>query len=431
MGRGSEGNMEQIEKYIFDIKDLNKYLQMKDSIVIYGAGDYGKKLIDYICSQQEEEKIMGIVVTEKEETDSEYRGKKISEAGTFFTECGECFVIIATSLIYQDEIAKVVNQYGKQYCCITYELYLDLKNQLDSRLVVPYSGVDFLCPGFPKCGTTSLYSALRRVDGIYLSQRKENHFFRWFESVKNPEEKLIKTYFNNIKKGQTVGLIDPTYIREAERIHDIFGNKMKILFLVRNPVDAVFSFFKMAVRLGQGDLERAYQKYGKFCVEMFDEFFENNIDSYEYIYWIEQFEKYYTKEQIKIIFFEELIKAPQAVINDILHFIDVIDRYEYANLPIENEGNFVMADIEGYKLANLKHSEYNRISRELLSLEDNRSRYEKQQEVLEIEKKYDRAEKIYGVKMTQEQRNKVKKRFNDSVRKLEAFVDRDISEIWF
>lgn len=423
--------MEQLEKYIFDIKDLNRYLQMKGNIVIYGAGDYGKKLIDYIFSQKEEEKIMGIVVTEKEETDSEYRGKKISEADTFFMECGECFVIIATSLVYQEEIAKIVKQYGKQYCYITYELYLDLKNGLDSCLVVPYSGVDFLCPGFPKCGTTSLYSALRRVDGIYLSQRKENHFFRWCESVENPEEKLIKTYFSNIKKGETVGIIDPTYIREAERIHDLFGNKMKILFLVRNPVDAVFSFFKMAVRLGQGDLEQAYQKYGKFYVEMFDVFFENNIDSYEYIYWIEQFEKYYAKEQIKIVFFEELIKAPQAVINDILEFIGVTDRYEYANLPIENEGNFVMADIEGYKLANLKHSEYNRISKELLSLEDNRSRYEKQQELLGIKEKYDRAEKIYGVKMTQEQRNKVKERFNDSVRKLEAFVNRDLSEIWF
>ena len=119
------------------------------------------------------------------------------------------------------------------------------------------------------------------------------------------------------------------------------------------------------------------------------------------------------------------------MINDILEYIGVSDRYGYAKLPIENEGNFVMADIEGYKLANLKHSEYNRISKELLSLEDNRSRYEKQQELSEIKEKYDRAKKIYGVKMTQEQRKKAEGRFNDSVRKLEAALHKDLREIWF
>ncbi|MDE7430529.1 MAG: sulfotransferase domain-containing protein [Lachnospiraceae bacterium] len=422
--------MEQIERYIFSIKELNTYLELKENIVIYGAGDYGKKLVDYIFSQKKDKKIKGIVVTKKKETDCEYKGKKIYEAHTFLQNI-ECFVMVAASIVYQDEIVEIVSQYGRRYCYITHELYLDLKNKLDSRVVVPYTGIDFLCPGFPKCGTSSLYSALRQIEGIYLSQCKENHFFRWCEDVENPEQKLINNYLSNIREGQAVGIIDPTYIREAKRIYCLFGNKIRILFLVRNPVDAAFSFFKMAVRLGQGELEQAYQERGKFNVEMFDEFLEKNIDNYEYIYWIEQFKKYYESERIKVVFFEELIEMPQVVINDILKFIDVPDQYKYAKLPIENEGNFVMADVKGYKLANLRHSEFNRINKELLSIEDNRNRYEKQQELSKIKEEYDLAEKIYGVKMTKEQRKKAERCFNDSVRKLEATLKKDLTEIWF
>ena len=423
--------MEKIEKYIFSMEDLDKCLQDKERIVIYGAGNYGKKLIDYMFSIRIERKIKGIIVTEKKETDCEYRGMKIQKADSFFAECGECYVIIAVSIIYQDEIAEIVNQYGKSYCYCTSELYLELRNRLTPDLV-PYSGMDFLCPGFPKCGTSSLYSALRMIDGIYLSESKENYFFKWCENVENPMEVLIKNYFGNIRKGQTVGIIDPTYVKKAKQIREFFGGKLKLLFLVRNPVESAFSGFRMAVRLGMGDLDQAYEsRGGKFNVDMFDEFLERRVHEYEYIDWIEPFEQYYAREQMKIVFLEELIKEPKAVMNDILGYIGVSEQYEAEKLPFKNEGNFVMADIEGYRLARLRHETFYSLHQDLLSLSNPRERYEKRREYMEIKEKYDQAERIYKVKMTQEQRKKAEKCFNDSVRKLEVFVDRDLSEIWF
>ena len=39
---------------------------------IYGAGDYGKTLIDYLISAGEEEKILGIIVTKRKDADRNY-----------------------------------------------------------------------------------------------------------------------------------------------------------------------------------------------------------------------------------------------------------------------------------------------------------------------------------------------------------------------
>ncbi|MDE7430528.1 MAG: sulfotransferase domain-containing protein, partial [Lachnospiraceae bacterium] len=352
---------------------------------------------------------------------------KIEKAESFFGQCKECYVIIAVSIIYQDEIANLVNQYDRQYCYVTDELYLDMKKILTSDLV-QYSGIDFLCPGFPKCGTTSLYSALRSIDCIYLSEPKENYFFKWYDSVENPKEVLIKNYFGNIKKGQTVGIIDPTYIKKAEQIYDFFGGRLKLIFLVRNPVEAAFSGFKMAVRLGMGELDQAYQsRGGKFCVDMFDEFLERRVHEYEYFNWIEPFERYYAKSQMKIVLLEELIKQPQLVISDILEFCGISEQYKLKSLPLMNEGSFVMADVEGYKLARIRHELYQSVSKEPLSIENHRKRYEKLRQFMEIKEKYDRAEKIYGVKMTREQRKKAEGSFNDSIRKLEFMLNRDLS----
>lgn len=424
--------MEQIEKYIYSIEDLDKCLQSKDRIAIYGAGDYGKRLIDYIISIKKENRITGIIVTEKGDFNCEYKGIKIYEAASFL-EVQECFVIIAVSLDFQNDIVNVVKHYGKPYRYMMYEAYQDLGKKLDARMPVPYNGIDFLLAGFVKCGTTSLHSALMKVDRIYLPEKKETQFFTWYDKVKNPKKELIDKFFDNIRAGQVVGMIEPTFAGEADRIYDFFGDKIKIIFLVRNPVDAIFSSFKMHNRNGVAELEEAYQSSGVFYIEMFDEYFDRvtNKGKYalEYIYWIEQFWRYYPKGQVKIVFFEELVKNPQMIINDILKFIGISDTYECLKLPLENEGNFVMADIEGYKLAKLRRDLYRENA--FMGKENIQKRYEKQFEYMEINKKYDQAEKIYDLKISKQQRLKAEAYFEESVRKLEAALNKELSQLWF
>lgn len=427
--------MEQAAKYLLGIEDLNKCIQESARLVIYGAGDFGKRVIDYIVSIKEENKIEGIVVTGKS-TDCAYKGIEIHTAASFLPECGDCYVLIAASSIYKQEMAEVIRRYNKQYRYISDELYMDLAVAMDRRALVSYSGVDFLCAGFFKCGTTSLHSALKLMDRIYLSAVKESGFFQWCDEVKNAKEVLIDKVFNNIREGQSVGMIEPSFAYCARRVYDFFGDSVKIFFLVRNPVNAAFSGFKMNNREGMPGMEAAYRGAGgKFDIRIFDEWIEQSrcedtLSDWEYVRWIEQFSELYPKAQMKIVIFEELIRNPQVILNEILDFIGISEKYEFEKLPLANEGDFVMADLEGYKLGKMIHDWY--FAEYSLSEEELRKRrYENYGEYTEIKENYKKAEKLYGVKMTTEQKRILEKYYAGSVRKLESFIGRDLSELWF
>ena len=420
--------MEQLDKNIYSVRELNRILRAQEGIVVYGIGDYGKQLVDFLFFINEKQKIKGIIVTEKG-MEQEYRGIKIQTAANFLDKNKECLVIIAVSSTYQEDIIQVVQQYGRQYCCITEKVYWEIRNRMKDVRPLSPTNIDFLCPGFAKCGTTSFYRALQTIDSIYLPSQKENHFWFWYDKVENPEELLIEKYFDNIRQGQKVGMIDPTYAVEAERTYKFFGNKMKIIFLVRNPVEAVFSRFKMVIRNGRLDLDMAYQKNGGyFSIEIFDEFFESGNAGYKFIDMIKQYEKYYTRDQLKVVFFEELIHRPQTVINDVLDFICIQERYNCEQFPVANKVGFVMADLEGYRLA--RERNVSNVANRNMNVRDPRSEINNRSR-LELEQRYVQASRIYGVKMTKEQRRKAQMYYDSSVRELEVWLNKDLTQLWF
>ena len=49
----------------------------------------------------------------------------------------------------------------------------------------------------------------------------------------------------------------------------------------------------------------------------------------------------------------------------------------------------------------------------------------------EIEKRYEEAPKLYGVKMKAEQRRRIETYYNNSVRQLENWLKKDLTSIWF
>ena len=66
--------------------------------------------------------------------------------------------------------------------------------------------------------------------------------------------------------------------------------------------------------------------------------------------------------------------------------------------------------------------------RDLLDAEE---KSKKERECLEVQKLYAKAEKIYGVKMTDRQRTQLCEHFDGSVRRLEKLLGRDLTELWF
>lgn len=422
------------KKYIFTKDELNNVLDAENKIIIYGAGDYGKRIADYIISVGKESKIKCFWVTEKGEEHS-YREIEILQSGEESLTGQDDLIIVAVSRVFLHEIFEIVQQYGKRYDCVTQELYDEIGGEsvpvLDSRHSMPYEGLDFLLAGFFKCGTSSLYKTLIGVDDIYLSKKKESLYFNWCDNVENPKEKLARDYFNNIREGQLVGAIEPSFYRYAGRITNAFGRQIKILFLVRNPVDAIVSHLKMLSRNGDtsvlGDI---YQKFGKVSsAYFFERCFEKRpiMDIFKYNDWIQQFLTYYSSEKIKIVIFEEMVKNPRKIVNDIMQFVGSSCEYVSESLPWSNEGKFIMEDVEGLEIA----KRWSQLRNEYINGVSERSRNEVFSEFMEVERKYNQSKKIYDLKLSKDIRKKLEKYYYVSVRELEKMIKKDLSEVWF
>ena len=236
--------------------------------------------------------------------------------------------------------------------------------------------------------------------------------------------------------GQIVGMIEPSFDIMAEHVCNFFGDQVKILFLVRNPVDAEFSYFKMINRSGKGMLlyDVYKQSGGVWRSDTFERFFEQYktsgiTDKYKYIDRIKQFLQYYPKDQVKIIFFEEMVNNPRKILNDILQYIGSSCEYMRDDLPWENEGNYVMADINGLRIAENRRRnlwEYNYTWE--VSDKKHREAFCKLQK---LQEQYECAKKIYNLKLSEETRKKMELYYNDSVRELEKMLNKDLSKIWF
>lgn len=207
--------------------------------------------------------------------------------------------------------------------------------------------LDFLCAGFHKCATTSLQAALQLNQNVFLPQVKET-FFAMFVT-EGSYEKFRQSYLDAASKGSWtfVGGIEPTYPPYAASVHQYFGDGLKILFLVRNPVKALRSAFKMSMR-GVGDISLV-QKYEKICPGLIQEYIEANYKRFVYIDFIRMYERFYPQSQIKIVLTEELLQNPLEQMDEIQAFIGLPEkaRITYHDFPHENKGDTVFKSLGG------------------------------------------------------------------------------------
>lgn len=308
----------------------------------------------------------------------------------------------------------------------------------DERPCVPYQGINFLTAGFMKCGTTSLYSVLRKMYSVYVPARKETAFFSWFDKVENAEEKLIKSYFSYIRDGQkAVGMIEPSFYLNAKEIRQYFGAEIRIILMMRNPVDASFSMFKMLNRDGYMEdiFEELYQKHGSYHEEMFERYCERIVNDKEYLfyydYWLKNFLEYFPKEHILVTIFEELLKSPQYEMNRILNFIGIDEKCTCLEFPKINEGSFVMNTIEGYKIAKRRRELQHIVNPYIKTENKSKEKEILREEFVQVNEAYEKADRLSGIKINKKEKEKLRNHFEKSVRNLEKILNKDLSSVWF
>ncbi|MCM1266516.1 MAG: sulfotransferase domain-containing protein [Bacteroidales bacterium] len=291
--------------------------------------------------------------------------------------------------------------------------------------------IDFLCPGFAKCGTTSLHHALAQNPKIFLPQVKETQFLRY--SVNEMAHESFKSYYKvEDTAGKLVGDIEPSYICNAEDVYRYFGKDLKLIFCVRNPVNTLYSNFKIAMRRETVMMESSpiksevVEEFEQVTPEMFDRWAVKCRYKEQYANRIRTFMEYYPIEQIKIIVVEELYADVYGVMEDLQDFLGISkeNRLEYKEFPRENVGNKVSKDRASYEINMSLKQLYNR----LLQKGDTQSLAL----LLDLREKVEEFTMIdYNEPMLESTRRNLLDYYMDSIHDLEGMIGRSLEGVWY
>jgi len=300
--------------------------------------------------------------------------------------------------------------------------------------------IDFLCVGFAKCGTTTLDAVLKQHTQIALPGIKETGFFCWCDSYEEPVKNELQKYYRNLK-GKKAGIVEPIFWYRAKDVKKYFGENIKIMLIMRNPVERIYSNFKMKMR--QGGDQRVYYKKGKDIPTIFHTYVEDQIAEQNenkekisplfsqgnYIRWIREYEEEFGKENIHLIFMEEFFKTPEDHVKRILEFIEV--SYEQLDTSVRaNEGKKVS---RGYCSSTINKWLYRKVRAKVLQ--------RKRPAKLRIALLYlvEALMQVIGVftlvdnkqKMLPETRKILEDYYKSSNKELENYTGKDLSKIWY
>ncbi|MDP1904056.1 MAG: sulfotransferase [Pseudomonadota bacterium] len=187
---------------------------------------------------------------------------------------------------------------------------------------------DFIVIGSQKSGTSSLYASLAKHQNIVMANRSEVEYFS-YDLRYSAGIDYYKSHFPANAPGIVVGEVSPGYmINElcAERMRQVLP-KVKLIAVLRHPVDRAYSAWLMQVSKGSESLgfEKALS--------------QNPIYLQHSLYGkqLRRYLKFYPREQICILFFEDLISNPHDLISQVLDFIG-LDKNHNISLFKENTG---------------------------------------------------------------------------------------------
>jgi hypothetical protein len=205
---------------------------------------------------------------------------------------------------------------------------------------MPKENVDFLVIGAQKSGTTSLFKYIQQHPELYLPPQKEVNFFANEERFNRGAEWYIENYFSNADEQKLWGEVSPHYMgykRAAARIHAAFPD-IKLIAILRNPIDRAYSHYRMSVRRGMES-----RPFGEVIVD------RKNIplslpeteagdDSHYLLSFslygrtLENYLRYFDNEQILVLFQEDLLDDPGETMERSFSFLRVDDTYRSGNL---------------------------------------------------------------------------------------------------
>jgi Sulfotransferase domain len=198
--------------------------------------------------------------------------------------------------------------------------------------------LDFIVAGAQKCGTTALHYQLGKHPQIALPNKEELHFFDDEEVFARPPDhtKLHKN-FRPASRAVVAGESTPIYLywRPAmERIWN-YNPRMKLVVLLRNPIERAFSHWNMQRERGYETLDfldalEAEEKRQQEAAPLQSRRF-SYVGRGLYAEQLERVFHLFPRDQVKLVRFEDLRHDFASAVNSIFTFIGVEARHKIQN----------------------------------------------------------------------------------------------------
>lgn len=216
---------------------------------------------------------------------------------------------------------------------------------------------NFIIVGTAKAGTTSVYRYLQQHPQIYMSPKKEPHYFAFpetdtplhFSGPHDPRhwremtvltltdyENLFAPASDEIALGETSTLY--MYYKDSfKNMHQLIPDA-KLIAILRDPADRAFSAYTHRRRDGRepcDNLEDAIAQEAERIAEGWaaSAFY---VSVGKYSEQLEEIYQYFSPEQVRVLIYDDFLQNPQMFMREIFEFLGVdptvkIDMREWAN----------------------------------------------------------------------------------------------------
>ncbi|MBO8175040.1 MAG: sulfotransferase domain-containing protein [Thermococcus sp.] len=186
---------------------------------------------------------------------------------------------------------------------------------------------NFLICGTQKGGTTALYHYLKEHPQVFMPKWKELHFFD--QKLDRGLEWYEKQFQDAPESARAIGEATPEYMYFEwipEKIHELIPD-VKLIFILRNPVDRAYSHYWHEIKLCYETL--SFEE----AIEMEEErlssgdFYNRLHYSYKdrgkYIEQLKRFRRYFSKDQMLVLLNDELKSNPVGTMRTVFEFLEI------------------------------------------------------------------------------------------------------------
>lgn len=195
--------------------------------------------------------------------------------------------------------------------------------------------------GAQKAGTTSLKNYLGEHPNISTHDQKEIGYFVVDEEYHTGIEKAYEKYFHDYREGNTLIAKNAMLYAHSDGLKRLsrYNPQCKIVILLRNPIDRMYSAFLMEQFYGsvKTDFTAMKEVISGGGHDKSDWRYEIFVGMSLYINHLRDIYANFPKEQVKIFSFEDFIKDPLPYCKEVYEWLRVSSDFQPATHVVHNE----------------------------------------------------------------------------------------------